>query len=226
MLQATDEEQALALATRLQQAGLMRAFGTVQQLPKRIYTIDELRLNKIEPERLLSPRDDSLAAVRTTAQVAAALGLGSLAYVAHWDAGQVLGTLVGGVFVLWCDQVANGGGGEALLIDTLGRLLRPQYAKRVAMHEAGHFLVAYLMGLLPKAYTLSSLDAFRTNRALNIQVRCAKASACRQQQQMMMSFYRYNDDTTAHRRVQRRRTPGPPTHAAPCSTHPCACGRT
>ena len=39
-------------------------------------------------------------------------------------------------------QVVNGGGGEALLVDTLGRLLRPQtYGARVAAHEAGHLLV-------------------------------------------------------------------------------------
>ena len=31
---------------------------------------------------------------------------------------------------------------------------------RLSQHEAGHFLVAYLMGVLPKAYTLSAWDAF------------------------------------------------------------------
>ena len=53
------------------------------------------------------------------------------------------------------------GGGESLIIDTLGRLLRPAYAQRIAYHEAGHFLIAYLVGFMPRAYTLSSLDAFR-----------------------------------------------------------------
>jgi hypothetical protein len=32
-----------------------QAFGRGLQVPKRIYSIDELRLNKVEPEKLLSP---------------------------------------------------------------------------------------------------------------------------------------------------------------------------
>lgn len=57
-------------------------------------------------------------------------------------------------------QVANGGGGQGLLVDTLGRLINPSYKQRVALHEAGHMLVAYVVGILPRAYTLSSYDAF------------------------------------------------------------------
>jgi hypothetical protein len=48
---------------------------------------------------------------------------------------------------------------------------------RVAYHEAGHFLIAYLTGLLPLAYTLSSLDAFRKYRALNVQAGCRFADS-------------------------------------------------
>jgi hypothetical protein len=62
------------------------------------------------------------------------------------------------LLLLW--QVANMGGGEALVIDTLGRIIKPAYNQRVTLHEAGHFLVAYLVGLLPRDYTLSALDAF------------------------------------------------------------------
>ena len=58
-------------------------------------------------------------------------------------------------------QVGNNGGFEALIIDACGRVLNKDYAKRVAAHEAGHFLVAYLTGLLPKKYILSSVDAYR-----------------------------------------------------------------
>ena len=58
-------------------------------------------------------------------------------------------------------QVANGGGLEALLIDAAGRLISKDYAQRVSSHEAGHFLVAYLIGLLPKKYIISSVDAFK-----------------------------------------------------------------
>ena len=57
--------------------------------------------------------------------------------------------------------MANGGGLEALALDAAGRVLNRSYAPRVAAHEAGHFLLAYLVGLLPKSYTLSSMDALR-----------------------------------------------------------------
>ena len=42
---------------------------TQLQTPKRIYTLDELRLNKIEPEKLLSPQDTTIDSVRRVVQV-------------------------------------------------------------------------------------------------------------------------------------------------------------
>ena len=50
---------------------------------------------------------------------------------------------------------------EALLLDAVAHTLNKDYGDRVCQHEAGHFLVAYLLGLLPKRYTLSSLDAWQ-----------------------------------------------------------------
>lgn len=56
-----------------------------------------------------------------------------------------------------------------LVLDSVGRLISEDYRKRVAQHEAGHFLVAYLLGLLPKAYTLSALDALSEYKSVNVQ---------------------------------------------------------
>ena len=58
-------------------------------------------------------------------------------------------------------QVANGGAYEGLLVDTVGRAINRSYGERVACHEAGHFLIAVLLGLLPKGYTLSAADALQ-----------------------------------------------------------------
>jgi len=42
----TQESAARSLVEKAQAAGQLRAFGRARQLPKRLYTIDELRLNK------------------------------------------------------------------------------------------------------------------------------------------------------------------------------------
>lgn len=36
-------------------------------------------------------------------------------------------------------------------------------------HEAGHFLIAYLVGILPRGFTLSSLEALQKEGSLNVQ---------------------------------------------------------
>ena len=55
-------------------------------------------------------------------------------------------------------------------MDSLGNALSAKYRSRVALHEAGHFLVAYLVGIPPKGYTLSGVDALKRYGALNVQV--------------------------------------------------------
>ncbi|KAI3979964.1 hypothetical protein MKX01_042618 [Papaver californicum] len=42
-------------------------------------------------------------------------------------------------------------------------MLTSEYSRVSAKHEAGHFLTAYLLGVLPKGYTIPSLEAMRNN---------------------------------------------------------------
>ncbi|KAL4423202.1 hypothetical protein ABPG77_000335 [Micractinium sp. CCAP 211/92] len=168
------EGEATRLAASLAEQGLL-SFGKAQQVPKRTYSLAELRLNKIQPEQFLAPSDSTLSGVRNLLQGGFLAGL-TAAYFGHVvDLTQIVqarGVVVVTAFLLTADQVANAGGVEALIVDTAGRLVNGTYGRRVALHEAGHFLVAYMLGLLPKGYTLSSLDLFLRTRQLNVQAGC------------------------------------------------------
>lgn len=50
------EAAAVAAAARGRELCLLRGYGAVRQVPKRLYTIEELRLNRVEAEKLLSPK--------------------------------------------------------------------------------------------------------------------------------------------------------------------------
>lgn len=169
LLSSGAEDDAVAMAISLRDRGILRAFGTASQIPKRVYTLEELRLNKIETQNFLAPGDTTLNGVRNMLQAAFVAGLGA-AYATHAaDFVQLVQWVIIVAGILTADQVANAGGLEALAVDSAGRILNSSYARRVALHEAGHFLIAYLLGLLPKSYTLSSWDAFKSQRALNVQ---------------------------------------------------------
>ncbi|EFN53352.1 hypothetical protein CHLNCDRAFT_25833, partial [Chlorella variabilis] len=142
------------------------------QTPKRTYTLAELRLNKIQPEEFLAPTDSTLSGVRNVVQGGFLAGLTAAYFTQLLDLTQIVQVVVATGFLLTVDQVANGGGFEALLVDSAGRVVNGTYGRRVALHEAGHFLVAYLLGLLPRGYTLSSLDLFLKKRQLNVQAGC------------------------------------------------------
>ncbi|KAK8452786.1 hypothetical protein SEVIR_5G175400v4 [Setaria viridis] len=66
-------------------------------------------------------------------------------------------------------QVYFGGGVRNLILDTIGHYLSQKYHNRVIQHEAGHFLIAYLLGVLPKGYTITSLDTLIKQGLLNVQ---------------------------------------------------------
>ena len=166
LLAADDQLAAVALAKA---SPSLRAFGNGRGVPKRSYTLEELRLNKIDTREFLAPEDNTLDDVRNKLQIAALGGAGAAYATNAMPTMTLVGNMIGLAFLLTADQVANGGGFEALIVDSAARVLSPTYAKRVALHEAGHFLVAYLAGFLPKSYTLSSFEAFMSTRRLNVQ---------------------------------------------------------
>ncbi|KAL4579850.1 hypothetical protein LXL04_016018 [Taraxacum kok-saghyz] len=165
-----DDRAALSLINDLQsKPGGLRCFGAAQQVPQRLYTINELKLNGIETASLLSPKDTTLGAIERNLQIAAFLG-----FISAWnvfDFGpEELVYISLPIFFLWTlDLVAFAGGLSSLVLDTIGHNISQKYHNRVIQHEAGHFLIAYLLGILPKGYTLSSLEAFQREGSLNVQ---------------------------------------------------------
>lgn len=165
-----DERAALSLVKELQgKPGGLRCFGAARQVPQRLYTLDELRLNGIETKSLLSPVDATLGSIERNLQIAAVVG-GVAAWNAFGFSSQQIFYLSLGLLFLWTlDLVSFNGGVGSLILDTIGHVFSQKYRSRVTQHEAGHFLIAYLVGILPKGYTLTSLDALKKEGSLNIQ---------------------------------------------------------
>ncbi|OIT32584.1 PREDICTED: uncharacterized protein LOC109207123 [Nicotiana attenuata] len=169
-LKKGDDRAALSLVKDLQgKPGGLRCFGAARQVPQRLYSLDELRLNGIETTSLLSPVDTTLGAIERNLQVAAVLGGIAASYALDWSQQQLLFVSLGLLFLWTLDLVSFNGGVGALILDTIGHTFSQKYRNRVVQHEAGHFLIAYLLGILPKGYTLTSLDALKKEGSLNIQ---------------------------------------------------------
>ncbi|XP_011078009.1 uncharacterized protein LOC105161869 isoform X1 [Sesamum indicum] len=165
-----NERAALNLVKDLQaKPGGLRCFGTARQIPQRLYTLDELRLNGIEAASLLSPVDTTLGSIERIIQAAALLGGIAAWNVFDLSPQQILFTSLGFLFLWTFDAVSFNGGISFLVLDTLAHSFSQKYHDRVVQHEAGHFLIAYLLGILPKGYTLTSLDALKKEGSLNVQ---------------------------------------------------------
>ncbi|XP_027353315.1 uncharacterized protein LOC113863797 [Abrus precatorius] len=165
-----DDRAALSLVKDLQgKDGGLRCFGAARQVPQRLYTLDELKLNGIETLSLLSPEDTTLGSIERNLQIAAIVG-GLAAWNALAISPQQIFYISLGLLFLWTlDSVSFGGGISGLVVDTIGHSFSQKYHNRVIQHEAGHFLIAYLVGILPKGYTISNLDALKKEGSLNIQ---------------------------------------------------------
>ncbi|XP_021894064.1 uncharacterized protein LOC110811800 isoform X1 [Carica papaya] len=165
-----DDKAALSLVKDLQgKPGGLRCFGAARQVPQRLYTLDELKLNGIEPVSLLSPVDATLGSIERNLQLASLVGGFAAWKVFEFNPQQVLFLSLGILFLWTLDLVSFNGGVGSLVLDTIGHTFSQKYHDRVIQHEAGHFLIAYLVGILPKGYTLSSLEALKKEGSLNVQ---------------------------------------------------------
>ncbi|MDJ0774561.1 MAG: ATP-dependent Zn protease, partial [Mastigocoleus sp. MO_167.B18] len=61
------------------------------------------------------------------------------------------------------DSFAWEGKGGNLILDSIARF-SPKYRERIVHHEAGHFLVASLLGVSITGYTLSAWEALQQNQ--------------------------------------------------------------
>ncbi|CAL4963588.1 unnamed protein product [Urochloa decumbens] len=165
-----NDEAALSLVRGSQgEDGGLRGFGAARQIPQRLYKLDELKLNGIDTSAFLSPVDLTLGSIERNLQIAAVLGGFSISAALELSQLQIL-FLVLGLLSLWSvDFVYFGGGVRNLVLDTIGHYLSQRYHNRVIQHEAGHFLIAYLLGVLPKGYTITSLDTLVKQGSLNVQ---------------------------------------------------------
>lgn len=69
-------------------------------------------------------------------------------------------TIVGFLGIATLDNFSFQGKGGTIVLDWLARF-SPTYKERILHHEAGHFLVAHLLGISVTDYTLSAWEAWK-----------------------------------------------------------------
>uniref|UniRef100_M8CJE3 Peptidase M41 domain-containing protein n=1 Tax=Aegilops tauschii TaxID=37682 RepID=M8CJE3_AEGTA len=165
-----------------------REYDFTCMVPQRLYKLDELKLNGIDTSSFLSPVDQTLGSIERNLQIAALLGGLSVSFAFELSQLQALLTFVGLLFVWSVDlflatifdfpslkrktqlsKIYYNGGARNLVLDTIAHSLSEKYHNRVIEHEAGHFLIAYLLGVLPKEYTITCLDTLMKQGSLNVQ---------------------------------------------------------
>ena len=140
---------------RLQRQHILRGFGCVDKgaYPENITDISPLRLEEITGLSIasLTPKQ------RTTYWRLAGIGLCLFEYALGTSIGiDPVYTLIPGTFLLFgLDQLLYKGA----YFETAYQTLFPEYKQKVICHEAGHFLLAYLLGLPISACVTSAWEA-------------------------------------------------------------------
>jgi len=145
----------------------LRKFGSWTSISKEELSLEDLSRKGIDASKLLSPEDDTEESVRRT--LLALLTIVGLVVIGLAGPSGFLRFLAAATLFIGVDQLVNGGLWESLLVDGLARTIDSEYAKRIARHEAGHFMVAYFVGILPKAYTISTWEALQRYATANVQ---------------------------------------------------------
>jgi len=132
-------------------------FGSGTQAEKRPYSDQEMKDNDVNAENLLS-LEDTTVGLRRGFLAAFSFGGGSF-ILAFKPTVATSVVLIFAFLTFWgVDLLVSQGLVQNLVVDTLARVVNSEYQNRVVQSEAARFLVGYLLGVLPKAYTLSTID--------------------------------------------------------------------
>lgn len=153
-----------------------KSFGSAVQAEKKAYTPEEIKEEKLDATRLLTT-EDSVDGVREQILRFTLLTGGSLALFFPAIRVQVLLIELAFFVAVFVDFLASQGILQSLVLDFLARLVNPEYEERVVEHEAARFLIGYLTGTLPKAYTLTPLDAVTRFQSVIIRSGCVFCSS-------------------------------------------------
>jgi hypothetical protein len=63
------------------------------------------------------------------------------------------------------DSFSWQGQGGTLLLDWIARMTSAEHRERIVKHEAGHFLVAHLLGIPISGYAINAIDAFKQGQS-------------------------------------------------------------
>jgi len=156
-----NEQQVLTSVayTGLKNRGLLRGFGCVQASPQYLpYPAKEIDVEALQetialPMSALTPKNSQYG------WLAAGLGLCTVEYLLAANAGlDPLRTVIPfTAFLFVLDRVLTSGAA----FESVYRFLFPKYKEKVIKHEAGHFLLAYLLGCPIQGFFLSAWDATR-----------------------------------------------------------------
>jgi hypothetical protein len=143
------------LYKRLERQSVFKGFGCIAdgEYPEKALDITPLKLEQVTGLNIkaLTPKE------RTTYWRLAGIGL----CLAEYGIGQQLGinplyTLIPGTFILGSiDQLFYKGAG----FESVYQNLFPEYKQKIIDHEAGHFLIAYLLGIPIRGCVTNAMEA-------------------------------------------------------------------